>query len=85
VPTGALSGAVARPTRPGRRPRCSGGGGLILPGAQGRRQARRGGAGLTRVLERWRVAAQRRSSASDGAPVTGDIYGELLQLDEGVG
>jgi hypothetical protein len=85
MPVGALSGAVARPTRPGRRPRCSGGGGLILPGAQGRRQAGRGGAGLTHVLERWRVAAQRRLSASDGAPVTGDVCGELLQLEEGEG
>jgi hypothetical protein len=37
------------------------------------------------MVRRLRAAAQRRSSASDGALVTGDVRGELLQLEEGEG
>jgi hypothetical protein len=35
------------------------------------------------MARRLRAVAQRRSSASDGAPVTGDVCGKLLQMEEG--
>jgi hypothetical protein len=68
----ALGGKVARPTQLGRWHRCSSGGGVIFLGAWA-------------MVRRLRAAAQRRSSASDGALVTGDVRGELLQLEEGEG